>query len=297
MTTRLSSRDSRSLRLRALRGLIRTTNATTSCSTPLQKLVYNLGIRALEHAVGQLELTDDNGNTFLLYPHHVVDRNLILEGVWEHHVTRAMQRHLAAGDIFYDVGSNIGYNTVLAARLVGETGHVVSFEPNPEVAERLRGNLARNALENVHVVEACVSASGADRLQLNLPPPSVPNPGRATTLPTEGFTAVECAAVRVDTLVEAGRIPPPNVIKIDVEGAELDVLDSMEAQLRHSGRKLVVMLEITRREGEQSEVERHLRGRGFDLEDASEPYHCLRDGERFIQQDAVFTKPLAGRGA
>jgi FkbM family methyltransferase len=290
MTLRLSSRDTKSLRLQALRALIRATNATASCSSPAHKLVYNMSTLALERAVGQVEFTEDHGNTFLLYPHHVVDRYLILDGVWESHVTRAMERHLAEGDVFYDIGSNIGYNTLLAARLLGATGRVVSFEPNPEVAARLRGNLARNGVDNVDVVEACVTSSGADRLQLNLPPASVPNPGRATTLATEGFEAVECAAVRVDSLVQEGRIPPPTVVKVDVEGAELDVLGSLEAQLAPSDRKLVVMLEITRREGEESEVERWLRERGFNIEEVSKPYHCVRDGDAFIQQDAVFVK-------
>jgi FkbM family methyltransferase len=73
----------------------------------------------------------------------------VLEGLGEPAVQAALRQQLRPGMIFYDLGANIGFFSLLAARLVGPTGRVVSFEADPEVAERLRENVARNNLSHV----------------------------------------------------------------------------------------------------------------------------------------------------
>jgi len=69
---------------------------------------------------------------------------------------------LRLGDVFYDLGANIGLFSRLAARTAGPTGEVFSFESDGQIAERLRRNAARNGFSNITVVEMGVwSASGA----------------------------------------------------------------------------------------------------------------------------------------
>ena len=68
---------------------------------------------------------------------------------------------LQSGEVFYDLGANLGFFSLLAARIVGPTGKVFSFEPDVQIAERLRRNAGRNGLSNIAVVELGVwSASG-----------------------------------------------------------------------------------------------------------------------------------------
>ena len=64
---------------------------------------------------------------------------------YEPATVRYLASHLAAGDVFVDVGANSGYFTMIAAGLVGSSGRVVAFEPNPEV----RGRLSRTSVAPV----------------------------------------------------------------------------------------------------------------------------------------------------
>jgi hypothetical protein len=70
--------------------------------------------------------------------------HLMMEGYWEMWVTEAMMRLLRRGAVVADVGANLGYFTLLMADLTGAEGHVLSFEPNPEMARRLEKSIAVN---------------------------------------------------------------------------------------------------------------------------------------------------------
>ena len=84
-----------------------------------------------------------------------------LHGDVEPAIQEVLAEKLKPGMVFYDLGANIGFFSLLAARLVGATGKVFSFEPDPEIAGRLRRNIARNGFTNATVVQAGIwSASG-----------------------------------------------------------------------------------------------------------------------------------------
>lgn len=87
------------------------------------------------------------GATFAVDTQDLIQRYLYLFGVWEPHMTRWLQRRLKPGDVFVDVGANIGYYSILASRLVGARGKVVAIEascglpPHPpaaRTAQRMR---------------------------------------------------------------------------------------------------------------------------------------------------------------
>lgn len=71
---------------------------------------------------------------------------------YEPNETWAIRKILRPGDIFIDIGANIGYFSVLAARLVGPTGRVFAFEPVPPTVERLRHNIKINGVNNITIV-------------------------------------------------------------------------------------------------------------------------------------------------
>ncbi len=158
----------------------------------------------------------------------------VLTGTHEIQVQQALVRSLHTGDVVWDVGANIGSLTLLAARIVGPGGHVVAFEPDADCARAIRTNAALNDLHQVEVVEAAVAArSGVadlvvvrDRLWTRL---------ASVGDHHQGEQRVEVPTVALDDL--AG--PQPALIKIDVEGAELDVVAGMTRLLREA-RPIVV---------------------------------------------------------
>lgn len=153
-------------------------------------------------------------------------------------VQDALAGHLQAGAVFHDIGANVGFFTVIAARLVGCAGHVYAFEPVPDNAALIRKNCQLSDLANVTVVEKAVSDttgggelvlarySGGAALSTAAPPPDA-----------TGTLAVELTTV--DDEVRSGRVRSPSVVKIDVEGAELEVLTGM-AQTIHDHRPVIV---------------------------------------------------------
>lgn len=128
---------------------------------------------------------------------------------------------LRAGDCVVDVGSNIGYYSLLASTLVGRSGVVVAFEPVPSIADMLEANLERNEVANVEVVRKIVSdGDGTAEMFVE----SSGNLGHSATVPGLGHESVgQVEQGSLDSLIGVS-VPPIKLLKIDVEGGELSVL-------------------------------------------------------------------------
>ena len=154
---------------------------------------------------------------------------------------------LRPGDLFVDVGANIGVLTLLGASAVGSTGRVVAIEPNPDVCRRLSDHVDSNRLRQVHTVAAAISEQPGE-MTLSIPPTG--NTGAATlgTLPARHGGRVH-ASYRVpvrtgdEVLSEAAqRTSAPMLIKVDVEGHEPSVLGGLDATIRT--RRPAIILEL-----------------------------------------------------
>ncbi len=160
------------------------------------------------------------------------------KGTSEVPVQEALESCLNTGDIFYDIGANVGFFTIIAAKLVGNTGHVYAFEPAPENASTIRNNVQINQFPHVTVLEKAVSSSsGTGKLLLTH------DPG-GNTLATAGSPPdvkgeMSTELVSIDDLVAQGGVKPPDVVKVDVEGAEVEVLQGM-AQTIKSFQPLII---------------------------------------------------------
>jgi FkbM family methyltransferase len=144
-------------------------------------------------------------------------------GTTEPLVQEAVRAIIRPRDVVYDIGANVGFFTVLAARLVGPAGAVIAFEPLPETASAARRNADLNGFTHVTVLTiAAGKRGGVAKLELREESTWARLADQSTTGPT-----VDVEIVAIDDLVEAGTIRPPNVAKIDVEGAELDVIEGM----------------------------------------------------------------------
>jgi FkbM family methyltransferase len=165
---------------------------------------------------------------------------------FEPDVANAFVTLLHAGDVAVDVGANCGYLTVLAAILVGPTGHVVSFEPDPENVARLRANLVLNDCENVTVIEKAVTNHVGDvEFFIN----SDNSGGNALWDPAQYPGNEKCLATpmrltvpgtTLDAEWEQLRLPAPKLIKIDTEGADLRVLEGARDLLSRQKPRFVI---------------------------------------------------------
>lgn len=137
-----------------------------------------------------------------------------LLGIYEMPVERAIKKCLHPGDVFYDVGANRGYFSVLGAVICGAAGHVYSFEPVPDNVQRIRQNLA--GMYNCAVVDKAVSSVSGESYMV------IGDGVRSSLVTRQQDDTISVAQITLDEFVQSHRLP--NLIKIDVEGAERDVI-------------------------------------------------------------------------
>jgi FkbM family methyltransferase len=171
----------------------------------------------------------------------LVQETLLLEGIWEPKTTRYLCDSLAPGQVFLDVGANAGYFSLLASRCVGESGKVLAVEPNPAMVKQLRQNKERNGLTNIVVAEAACSDSIEVR---NLYVGNAYNTGNSS-LSRDNLAwtkSVEVSCTTADLLIDKYNFQRIDLVKIDVEGAELQVLRGMATILRRLRPRIIIEL-------------------------------------------------------
>jgi FkbM family methyltransferase len=194
----------------------------------------------------EAEVSVIGGSTLLVRTDDMIGRVLAVSGVWEPNVTAAFAGHLSAGDVCVDIGAHVGYYTLLASKLVGPTGHVYAFEPSPSNYRALCANLARNGAVNVTALRVAAGQTVGTAL---LHEGTSINTGGATLRPLSPERSVgRRRTVMVDVRPIASSIrkedfPRIRVIKIDVEGYEIEVLRSL-ASLLDQAERLAIFLEF-----------------------------------------------------
>ncbi|HKP54361.1 MAG TPA: FkbM family methyltransferase [Chloroflexia bacterium] len=160
-------------------------------------------------------------------------------GTHEPLVQEWLASYVKPGWVVYDVGAHIGFFTLLLSRLVGESGKVFAFEPDPANAKRLRENTSLNNTANVRLVPQAVSGDeGMVRFQSDRETMSHVVTGTHSG-GTERAGIIEVSATTLDTFVIGGHNPPPHFIKLDVEGHE-DVVLSGSLRILKEHRPLIL---------------------------------------------------------
>lgn len=162
---------------------------------------------------------------------------LIDSGDLERGTRLLIQRLVGPGDVFIDVGANLGMHTLAAARAMQGRGRIIAFEPFPGTAELLRKTVLLNGFAGiVEIHTAAVStATGTRTLYLG----EISGHHSLYPLASGGVGKVDVPLIRVDTVV--GDTRPVRLVKIDVEGAELEVLETVGALIeRNPGLALIV---------------------------------------------------------
>ena len=175
--------------------------------------------------------------------------HMIFDGYWEYWLTRHFAEVIRPGDTVLDIGANLGYYTLLAADLVGAKGHVVAIEPNPEVFRRLSASVAVNGFTpRTSARNVALAGPGESGKRAFFVPTGEPKNGRFVGAHENPELLAHHGTV---SEVELGRIDPDafervDFIKIDVEGAELAVLEHLRPVLEKFRPKVVCEVNFQR---------------------------------------------------
>lgn len=169
-------------------------------------------------------------------------------------IVNIAEKLVGPGDVVWDIGANIGLFSMVAARLSGKSGSVYCFEPDNFLVGCLRKSAVIQSINisaEVHVIPIAVSDSVGLRRFM------IANRSNATNH-LEGYGTTQTGGVRsvhivptfsVDWLVEHSDVTPPKLIKIDVEGAEIEVVNGAMGVLRRF--RPLLVLEVDARNSQK----------------------------------------------
>lgn len=195
-------------------------------------LFYNL--RYMRPALVRTRL---RGEPFLIQLNDPCQYDLVL-GIHEPEVVEWIASDLKEGMTFVDIGPNVGYYTLLGARCVGTSGKVVALEPDPEVLAILRRNIEVNRVGNVQVVHGAASES-CGRARLGRARSSSYSTGLYCQ---DAADWIEVPRYSLDAVINELGIGAVDLVKLDVEGAELEVIEGMSEILRVNRPKVIMEL-------------------------------------------------------
>lgn len=210
-------------------------------------------------------------------------------GSYEQPMQEAVASELSAGDVLFDVGANIGFFSLIAARRVGAEGRVYAFEPVPRNAAAIRRSAQLNGLAMIKVFpEAVGAATGRAELLLahHIGGAALASVGA----PPDTRGRMQVDVVTLDDAVARRGLRPPSLVKIDVEGAEIDVLHGMTEIMRRYRPKIIYEVDDATREGlarKARTIATFMTKAGYTL--APLPA-CYPDGEWCVEH--VFARPM-----
>lgn len=156
-------------------------------------------------------------------------------GTYELEMQNIFKEKIKKGGIFFDIGANVGFFTLIASLFVGKDGKVFSFEPFSKNIFFLKKHIKLNGCENVIVMENAVSDKSGQALFLE------GENNAMGKLSSQGNLSVNIIAI--DDWIDRGWLPVPNYIKIDVEGAEINVLRGMKNLLEKNSISIFIGFE------------------------------------------------------
>ena len=206
--------------------------------------------------------------SLLLDPGDDVARTILISraGRWEPEVWAAISSGLSPGAVFFDVGAHTAYDSLKASRVVGDQGRVVAFEPNPNTLSALRSNIAASRSQNVIVQPiACTDVEQMLALFDSTPGGNSSSSSLSEANAGERSPSDTVKGRPIDAVVAETGLTRLDVLKADVEGAELLVLRGATETLRRFHPKLI--LEVVPRQLENmntsvEELEPFIRSHG-----------------------------------
>jgi FkbM family methyltransferase len=155
-------------------------------------------------------------------------------------VVNAMERYLHPGDVFIDVGANVGYLSAIGAGLVGPGGQVHSFEPVPLYFQCLRRLAELNPAYSI-IANACAAGDTPGSATIHV----TREPGQSTLVTgyktgPELVSTLEISVIRLDSYIESHRLSRVALVKIDAEGFELPILEGLRRYFESTSRPAII---------------------------------------------------------
>lgn len=195
---------------------------------PLLKRLFNFGANRFRNQDGVIQQGEGKGLRF-----NVGQSNAgFLLGTAEPSVQFALRTLIRPGMTVYDVGANVGFLSVIAARYVGPTGRVVCFEPLPDNIQQIEHNIQLNDFKQVIVRREALGDENGEAVFLVSAETTW---GKLATVGSPVANQVGEIKVPVrmlDTLIDVNHLPVPDLVKIDVEGAEVAVLKGARGSIK-----------------------------------------------------------------
>jgi FkbM family methyltransferase len=192
--------------------------------------------------IQQITCKSRNGHWYDIDPRDIVQLSILTKGEWEPEETRIIINNLYPGQVFYDIGANFGYYSILASSLVGESGQVYAFEPNPYILKKLERNLNINHIQNVTVFPYAVSDHQGER-KIYLGPSK--NSGATSFRHMENCDQeISVKTINLDEFVNENHLHFPDFIKLDIEGAEFLAMIGM-ADVISNSQNVKVLIEVS----------------------------------------------------
>ncbi|MEX2567503.1 MAG: FkbM family methyltransferase [Cyclobacteriaceae bacterium] len=168
-----------------------------------------------------------------------IERKLYLTGSYEKGLLQVLDKLINPGDVIVDAGANIGLISIFCARRVGDKGFILSFEPHPETFPILQKNIAVNGIKQVEAYnKALGSGKGMAKIYSNLQI----NRGAASLVEFQKDSpSFDIEVVTLDNILKERNIGKVNLLKIDVEGFEMEVLKGTQGILSQKEGPILVI--------------------------------------------------------
>ena len=153
-------------------------------------------------------------------------------------VTEMCQRVLNPGNCFFDIGANIGSVSLSLAKAFKDQVYIHAFEPQAILARHVSISAALNGFENLFAYQTLVGEAEGEA-DLFVPDSLIFASLMPERNPSQTTKTVRCRMISLDHQIQVGALPPPDVIKVDVEGAEFQIFKGMERLIRTHGPVIV----------------------------------------------------------
>lgn len=164
----------------------------------------------------------------------IVQKTIFFKQSWEPNLSRFLKKSLRDSDVFYDIGSNVGYYSLLAAK---QDCTVVAIDPDPANIAVLKENIALNNFDKIRFKQIGLGEKNEDRLFFRS---KRSNNGQSGFISRNPIASFKVNIYQLDNLIEHHNFPLPTVIKIDTEGWEEKVLIGAKKLLEHAPPRLII---------------------------------------------------------
>ncbi len=201
-----------------------------------EPMIWKAAVRVLPPSKAEFSISLPSGLRVIV-PAGYRDGRILAAGLYEQGVTAVLQRMLSQGMTFVDVGAYLGYHSMAAAMLVGKTGAVYAFEPDPYAFDVLTRNVATNRLSQIVPIESAVTRFSGEQTYMRDPYGAE---GSLQAFRGSG-DPVSVRTLSLDEFFSARQWPPVHVIKIDIEGSEKIALAGMGELSRRNPHLALIM--------------------------------------------------------